>query len=82
MQFISKNKKIYIAVITMIVILFSNICIVMAITDENCLTPEDNQYLELRAVEVKDAVGQNKQVIMELWGNNVEFKRIRCKIFL
>lgn len=40
------------------------------------ITPSENQYLELRATQVKDIAGQNKQVIMELWGNNVEFKRI------
>lgn len=37
-------------------------------------TPEDNQYLELRAVKVNDVAGQNKQVIMELWGHNLSFK--------
>lgn len=45
--------------------------------DENCLIPTDDQYLELRAVQVKDISGQNKQVIMELWGHNLEFKRGR-----
>lgn len=77
-QFISKNKKLYATIIIILVMLFSQFDIAMAIniTDENCLTPEDNQYLELRAVEVKEVEGQNKQVIMELWGNNVEFKRI------
>ena len=48
----------------------------MASNDTTCITPEDNQYLELRATEVKEVEGQNKQVIMELWGNNIEFKRI------
>ena len=43
--------------------------------DPNRVTPAENQYLELRAVSVKEIEGQNKQVIMELWGNNVEFKR-------
>lgn len=44
--------------------------------DVNCIEPLDNQFLELRATQVNDIQGQNKQVIMELWGNNVEFKRI------
>lgn len=43
-------------------------------TDANCLTPADDQYLELRAAEVRDVEGQNKQIIMELWGHNLEFK--------
>ena len=45
-------------------------------TGMNIIEPEDNQYFELRAVKIKDVEGQNKQVIMELWGNNIEFKRI------
>jgi len=43
-------------------------------TDTGCITPEENQYFELRAVNVKEVTGQNKQVTMELWGNNLEFK--------
>ena len=39
-------------------------------------TPSENQFLELRAVEVKDVEGQNKQVTMELWTNSIEFERI------
>jgi len=42
----------------------------------NSLTPTDDQYFELRAVSIKDVPGQNKQVMMELWVNNVEFERI------
>lgn len=41
----------------------------------NIIIPEENQYFELRAVEVKDVEG-NKQVIMELWGHEIDFKRI------
>lgn len=36
--------------------------------------PTENQFLELRAISVTEVEGQNKQVLMELWGNNVEFK--------
>lgn len=58
------------------------ILILLAITpntfaaNSTTIQPTDEQYLELRKVEVKDIVGQNKQVILELWGNNIEFKRI------
>ena len=38
-------------------------------------TPNENQFLELRGVEVKDVEGQNKQLTMELWTNSVEFER-------
>ena len=58
------------------IVLLSATIIMASETDDTCLVPEDNQYFELRAVEVKIVEGQNKQVIMELWGNNIEFKRI------
>lgn len=38
------------------------------------ILPEDDQYLELRAVSVDDVSGQNKQVIMELWSHNLDYK--------
>ena len=38
------------------------------------IQPEDSQYLELRAVSVDDVTGQNKQVIMELWSHDLDFK--------
>lgn len=40
------------------------------------LQPTDNQFLELRAVSINKIEGKNKQLIMELWGNELEFKRI------
>lgn len=63
-------------IIGIVLILASFTVIMAAENDENCVIPTDEQYLELRAVSVTDVPGQNKQVIMELWGNNVEFKRI------
>ena len=42
--------------------------------------PTAGEYLELRAVEVKEEEGKNKQLIMELWGHNLQFKRIYSKI--
>lgn len=50
--------------------------IVYAADSDVIIEPAENQYFELKAVEVKDVENQNKQVIMELWGNNIEFKRI------
>ncbi|MCI8620547.1 MAG: cadherin-like beta sandwich domain-containing protein [Clostridia bacterium] len=35
---------------------------------------EEDKFLELRATEVKEVEGQNKQVIMELWANDVDFQ--------
>ena len=69
-------KKIIAIGILCIMLISTNTKIIMASNDTTCVTPEDNQYLELRATEVKNIDGQYKQVIMELWGNNIEFKRI------
>ena len=44
--------------------------------DVNTIEPSENQYFELRATQIKQVAGQNKQVIFELWGNDIEFKRI------
>lgn len=63
-------------IISIALILMSFTAIMAAENDADCVIPTDEQYLELRAVSVKEVAGQNKQVIMELWGNNVEFKRI------
>lgn len=72
-QYFRQSKKILIMTIILAMISFP---IMMASQiDPNRVTPAENQYLELRAVSVKEIEGQNKQVIMELWGNNVEFKR-------
>lgn len=40
------------------------------------IIPNDNQYFELKATTITDVEGQNKQVIMELWGYEIDFKRI------
>ena len=52
----------------------SAIAVWAANANEIDIVPTDDQYFELRAVEVKEVAGQNKQVIMELWGNNLETK--------
>lgn len=43
---------------------------------EGFVVPGKDVCLEFRAVEVKEIPGQNKQVIMELWGNDISFQRI------
>lgn len=63
-------------VISSILIIVSFTIIFAVESNPDCVEPTDNQFLELRAVTVKDVAGQNKQVMMELWGNNIEFKRI------
>lgn len=65
-----------IAVLICIFLLLGNVATILAANDENLLVPTDDQYLELKAVQVKDVTGQNKQVVMQLWGHNLEFRRI------
>lgn len=72
---IKKNKKFILLIIMFIISLLTSTIVIFA-AEPIYLMPEDNQYFELRAVEIKDVVGKNKQVIMELWGNNIEFKRL------
>lgn len=65
-----------IAVLICIFLLLGNVATILAANDENLLVPTDDQYLELKVVQVKDVTGQNKQVVMQLWGHNLEFRRI------
>lgn len=46
------------------------------------IEPSDvkGQYFELRATSLKDVPGEGRQLIMELWGHDIDFKRISCKI--
>ena len=47
-------------------------------TPTGASTPTENQYLELRAVDVVD-VGDTKQVIMQLWAHNLQFKGFQVR---
>lgn len=38
------------------------------------LQPQDTQYLEMRAVEIKEVEGEGKQLIFELWAHDIDFK--------
>ncbi len=71
----NKRKRTILVNILIICILLLCRIVIMA-SDEECKIPELDQYLELRAVEVKEVAGQNKQVIMELWTNKIDFERI------
>lgn len=88
-EHLSQVQFIKVVITSMIFILISSTIIMANINeDPNCLDKDlqPNQYLELRAVSVNDVEGQKeqvegqekqvKQVIMELWGNNIKFKRI------
>lgn len=77
----SSIKRIAIPIISIIVLTVSVIT-VSAIDNSKVLTPTENQYLELRAVDVKNVANHNKQVTMELWGHDIEFARIQCAFFI
>ncbi len=40
------------------------------------IEPNKNQYFKMRATDINEIKGQGKQVIMELWGYDIDFKRI------
>ncbi len=71
-----RKRRIVIAVLICIFLLLGNVATILAANDVDLLIPTDDQYLELKAVQAKDVTGQNKQVIMQLWGHNLEFRRI------
>ena len=77
-----KNRKVkkvilrFGLIIVCFLIIIININVFVMASEITVKTPGDNQFLELRAVEVKDVEGQNKQLTMELWTNSIEFERI------
>ncbi len=71
---VHKSKKKLLIFVCSTILLLVTLVPSFAASD-NIIIPEENQYFELRAVEVKDVEG-SKQVIMELWGHEIDFKRI------
>ena len=61
------------AVRLILVMMFINMAIVV---EASTIEPTDDQYLELKATNITEVEGKNKQVIMELWGHEIDFKRI------
>ena len=61
------------AVILILVMMFINMAIVV---EASTIEPTDDQYLELKATNITEVEGKYKQVIMELWGHEIDFKRI------
>ena len=69
----SKRKINLIALIVITVMFLTMSIITLQASTE--VQPEDNQYLEMRATTITDIDGQGKQLIMELWGHEIDFKR-------
>lgn len=68
--------KVLIAVIVFLTLIIINTNISQATT----LKPNDSQCLEMRAVEVKEAQDNGKQLIFELWANDIDFKGFDARL--
>lgn len=84
-KYLAQKAKIMFVMIIYIISLLSSVNIVTAtdilhpekeIMQPLSIEDNDEDYLELRAVKVEDIEGKNKQVIMELWSNNINFERV------
>lgn len=69
-----KNNQIFTIIVICIVLIFSNINFTSFSANTTAQEPEENQFLELRAAELIQKEGEKPQLIMELWGNNLQFK--------
>lgn len=56
------------------IIFLISIIIKTNIVQATTLKPSNNQCLEMRAVEVKEVKDNEKQLIFELWANDIDFK--------
>lgn len=50
--------------------------IIVEASTTTTIEPAENQYFEFRAAKMNDTGENGKQVIMELWGHNIDFKRV------
>lgn len=69
-----KHKAMLLAIILTIMIPIVGISIYSHADTTKILTPNENQYLELKATSILEKEDGKKQLIMELWGHNLEFK--------
>lgn len=58
----------------LIVVLIISICLIINIKPLQAVTIPNSEYLEMRAVEIKEIEGGEKQLLFELWANNINFK--------
>ena len=69
-----KHKAMLLAIILTMMIPIVGISIYSHADTTKILTPNENQYLELKATSILEKENGKKQLIMELWGHNLEFK--------
>lgn len=74
----SKNKKLNIK--KLFLVLFAGTILAglaYAVTildpDDNIIEPNEEQYIELRATDIKEVTGQGRQVTFEVWAHNIQF---------
>lgn len=70
---VNKIAKLNIVIALVLIVVFS-VFANYAFAATETIQPQDDQYLELRAVTVDAVAGQNQQVIFELWSHNLDFK--------
>ena len=65
----------------LIIILIISICLIINIKPVQAITmqPNDSQYLEMRAVEIKETESGEKQLLFELWANDIDFKGVDAR---
>ena len=69
-----KHKAMLLIIILTMMIPIVGISIYSHADTTKILTPNENQYLELKATSILEKENGKKQLIMELWGHNLEFK--------
>lgn len=67
-----RTKLLKMLIVAIIFLIF--IIIKTNIVQATTLKPSNNQCLEMRAVEVKEVKDNEKQLIFELWANDIDFK--------
>jgi len=79
-----KKSKFLVCMFTVIILLISYMKPTFGQEGDsrNILTPTDTEFLEMRATKINEMPDKTKQVIMELYANDLTFKRIRCQIFI
>jgi len=69
------NVLIKVIALLMILALLLGLCSTQ-VEASTIVEPMSNQYFELRATDTIEREDGTKQMIMELWGHNLDFKRI------
>jgi len=73
------NVLIKVIALLMILALLLGLCSTQ-VEASTIVEPMSNQYFELRATDTIEREDGTKQMIMELWGHNLDFKRIWSKV--